>query len=207
MATLGVFDPDMPWDAVFLAAANDSEFWTTEVAETALLYIARVKDKDDLTDLGHHVQVVGAAPGFGLGSGGGGFPPQPPALTKAHQKAAAAATATKKVTEDANKFVVTAGALGEQQRQGRRQRQAAQGTGASLCVESGRGKVPTRCPNGRVQQCEVCGASDHKGKDCPRACELWGCAEECVVVDRSDVVVDGEDRFSSAMAEEIADKV
>ena len=76
----GVFDPDKPWDAVFLAAANDSKFWTTEVAETAMLHIARVKDKDDLMDPGHHVQVACAAPGFGLGSGSGGFPPQPPAL-------------------------------------------------------------------------------------------------------------------------------
>ena len=36
----GGIDLDEPWDAVFLAAANDGEFWTTEVAETALLYIA-----------------------------------------------------------------------------------------------------------------------------------------------------------------------
>ena len=56
-------DPVKPWDAVFLAA-NDSEFWTTEVAVTAMLYIALVKDKDDLTDIGHHVQVTGAALGF-----------------------------------------------------------------------------------------------------------------------------------------------
>ena len=38
--------------------------------------------------------------------------------------------------------------------------------------------------------------------------KLWGCAEECAVADRPDVVVDGEDRFSTnTMAEEIADEV
>ena len=42
-----------------------------------MLHIARVKDKDVLPDLGHHVQVAGAA------RGSGGFPPQPPAFTKA----------------------------------------------------------------------------------------------------------------------------
>ena len=109
----GSDDPVKPWDAVFLAA-NDSEFWTTEVAETAMLYIARVKDKDDLADPGHHVQVAGAAPGIGRRSGSGGFPLQPSTFTKAQrrrfqQKAAAAAAATKNVTEDVNKFVRTLG--------------------------------------------------------------------------------------------------
>ena len=47
------FDRDKSWNAVFLAAANDNEFWTTEVAETAVMHLARVKEKDDLTDPGH----------------------------------------------------------------------------------------------------------------------------------------------------------
>ena len=93
-------------------------------------------------------------------------------------------------------------------------------------MESGRGGVPHT-----ASQRTGASMSDHKGKDCPRACRCAGplgvksggltafpltgsvrCggrAEECVVVDRSDVVVDSEDRFSSTntTAEEIADKV
>ena len=53
----GGFDATRPWDAVFLAAAYDSEFWDEEVKEAALLYIARVKDREEIVDPGHHVHV------------------------------------------------------------------------------------------------------------------------------------------------------
>ena len=83
-----------------------------------------MKDKGDLTDPGHHVQVAGAAPGFGLGSGSGGFSTAAArfyrsSAPKGAAEAAAAAAATKKVAEDANTFVVTAGALGGKGRQRR----------------------------------------------------------------------------------------
>ena len=39
------FDRRRPWDAVFLKAAGDSEYWQTEVVEMALLYASRVRTR------------------------------------------------------------------------------------------------------------------------------------------------------------------
>jgi hypothetical protein len=53
------FDKTRPWDAVFLAAAGDTEFWNEEVKEAA----SRVKDRDELADPGHHVKPYGESRG------------------------------------------------------------------------------------------------------------------------------------------------
>ena len=68
-ADAGGLDPAKPWDAVFLAAALDNHYWSSEVAEVAMLFVARVKDQAELADPGHHVIIEGAA--RGLGGGGG----------------------------------------------------------------------------------------------------------------------------------------
>ena len=52
-------DPRRPWDAVFLAAASDQDYWYREVGEKAIMYISHVKSKDKLVDAGHHVLVNG----------------------------------------------------------------------------------------------------------------------------------------------------
>ncbi|CAE8718498.1 unnamed protein product [Polarella glacialis] len=48
------FDKLKPWDAVFLYASQDRDFWDSEVKEKALLYAAKIKDMPDLTDEGRH---------------------------------------------------------------------------------------------------------------------------------------------------------
>ena len=69
LADAGGFDPAKPWDAVFLASALDNHYWSTEVAEVAMLFVARVKDQAELADPGHHVFIEGAARGPGGGGG------------------------------------------------------------------------------------------------------------------------------------------
>ncbi|CAE8623358.1 unnamed protein product [Polarella glacialis] len=48
------YDKLKPWDAVFLYASQDRNFWDSEVKEKALLYATKIKDMPDLTDEGHH---------------------------------------------------------------------------------------------------------------------------------------------------------
>ena len=149
----GRFDPDKPWDAVFLAAAASSG--RLRWRRRPCLYIARVKDKDDLMDPGHHVEVAGAASGSGSAL---------PLKGAAEGSSSGSGNeegygGREQVRRDGRRVW----RQGEQGRQGRRQRQAAQGTGGRDAAG-----CPTQCPNGRVHQCKVCGASDHKDKDCPR---------------------------------------
>jgi len=61
----GGFDSDRPWDAVFLAAALDTDFWSSEVTEAALLFVADARAKGELLDPGHHVAVPGEARDLG----------------------------------------------------------------------------------------------------------------------------------------------
>ena len=56
-----VMDVRRPWDAVFLAAAGDEEYWTTEVKEASLLYMANLKGRGEIMDDGHGVS-AGSAP-------------------------------------------------------------------------------------------------------------------------------------------------
>ena len=58
----GGFDRNHHWDAAFLAAAQDDDFWREEVAEAALLHVSRVKDQGELMDPGHHVTATGEVP-------------------------------------------------------------------------------------------------------------------------------------------------
>ena len=39
----GGFDRNRPWDAVFLAAAQDDDFWREEVAKAALFSVSRTR--------------------------------------------------------------------------------------------------------------------------------------------------------------------
>ena len=71
-------NPDMPWDAVFLAAAEDTAYWDSRVKDVAMLYKANLKPRHRLTDEGHHVPIPGQA---GLGTKANRDKPDPPRKT------------------------------------------------------------------------------------------------------------------------------
>ena len=75
----------MPWDAVFLAAAEDMSFWTERVKDVCLLYKANLKPRATLTDEGHHVTIGGqgnGSRGIPKGGQGNGDAPQDPPTRK-----------------------------------------------------------------------------------------------------------------------------
>ena len=162
------FDPRYPWDAVFLKAASDSEYWQSEVAEVALLYASRVKERSELADPGHHVGVAGEA-GEREGSGGEGGRGEGSATN--HQR-----------RERGRRLAQELAKLKAEQKEGERRRKGdkgkpkggkAKGKGKSrvqVCYAWNRDDAgcPTPCPNGRAHVCEVCSSSEHKGKDCTR---------------------------------------
>merc|ERR1711940_143043 len=60
------FNPRKPWDSIFLRAANDEQFWQQNVRETALMFMASLKAKPEITDEGHHAGLRGI-PAAGVG--------------------------------------------------------------------------------------------------------------------------------------------
>ncbi|CAK0804234.1 unnamed protein product [Prorocentrum cordatum] len=68
------FDPKMPWDYCFKAAAADSDFWDEELGRKATLWVTHLRTRQQLTDdgTGHPGPGGGPSGGPGGGSGGGG---------------------------------------------------------------------------------------------------------------------------------------
>ena len=59
-----------PWEAVFLAAAEDDQWWDQQVREKVVLFSTALKGRPELVDEGHHAIL---APG-GAASASGGAP-------------------------------------------------------------------------------------------------------------------------------------
>ena len=70
-------DPRKPWDAVFLRAAQDEEFWQLHVKEAALMFMANLKGRPDIADEGHHAVGLRGVQDSSGGGGGGGRKRQP----------------------------------------------------------------------------------------------------------------------------------
>lgn len=154
----GAVDRQKPWDAVFLKAARDTEFWQSEVVEVALLYAARVKERAELTDPGHHVQVEGEASAAEKWTG-----------AKVRRERAKR-SANKNADKDKEKEKGTEN-NGEGKGKGKGKRGKGKGGRVQICYAWNRDEAgcPTPCPNGRAHQCEKCGSADHKGKACTQA--------------------------------------
>ena len=169
-ATAGGFDKDRPWDAVFLAAANDSEFWNEEVREAALLFISRVKDREELADPGHHVRADGEW------QAGEQRPDSPDGERGGRGKAKGRRDREKKKSQGVKEQQQqTAKSNGpEDKGKSKGDKGKAKGKGKSrvqVCFAWNRdaGGCPSPCPNGRSHICETCGSADHKGSECKKA--------------------------------------
>ena len=68
-------DVRKPWDCIFLAAAEDEDYWGAAVKEKALLYMSSLRSRPELVDEGHHVIVPGAPGGVRAGEASGGAAP------------------------------------------------------------------------------------------------------------------------------------
>ena len=168
-AAAGGFDAARPWDAVFLAAANDSEFWNEEVRETALLFISRVKDREEISDPGHHVHVHGEWRAGAHRSDGHDE-------DRAGGKSKARRDREKKKLQgvkEQQQWEKKLPAKGEDKGKGKGDKgKKGKGKGrVQVCFAWNRddGGCPTPCPNARAHVCEFCGASDHKGTVCKKA--------------------------------------
>ena len=169
----GGFDRNRPWDAVFLAAAQDDDFWREEVAEAALLYISRVKDQGELMDPGHHVTAVGES------RPGPSRPASPEgerhgwSKSKARREREKRSARDLKSLKEQHKQGVNKGGH-EEKGAGKSEKGKGKGKGKhriQVCFAWNRdaGGCPTPCPNGRAHVCEFCGASEHKGSECNKA--------------------------------------
>ena len=149
------FDPKAPWDAVFLKASTDSEYWQSEVVEVALLYASRVKEKEELVDPGHHVRVSGET-GEEKGRGDG-------AAATLHNRPGRRERGRK-----AKQELEKSRAAADEKGQGKGGKGKSKGKKAQFCFAWNRDAAgcPNPCPNGRVHMCERCGSAEHKGKDC-----------------------------------------
>ena len=166
LADAGGLDRERPWDAVFLRAAQDHEFWQAEVVEVSLLYAAKVKDRAELTDPGHHVWVAGEAK-------------RTDAVSEAQGRQEAASATRSRARRDREKRkhtpaaeAVDKRATGSAEDAGNGKGGKAKGKGKSriqVCYAWNRDAAgcPNPCPNGRAHVCEACGSVDHKGKACP----------------------------------------
>ncbi|CAK0806281.1 unnamed protein product, partial [Prorocentrum cordatum] len=66
------FDPKMPWDYCFKAAAADSDFWDEELGRKATLWVTHLRTRQQLTDDGTGHSGPGGGRGGGRGAAGGG---------------------------------------------------------------------------------------------------------------------------------------
>ena len=178
------FNPKMPWDGVFLAAAQDKDFWTEQVTESAFLYATRLQSISQLTDPGHHVDTEnnqgkgngggksgkrkrgngGTTGGGGQGNGqqGGGQGNGGPGKGKGFKgqwwqgqnNNNGYGKGGGKGSKGKKRFKGNPGGKG--------------GSSGQVCFAWNRDAegCPTPCPNGRKHECEFCGSKDHKGKDC-----------------------------------------
>ena len=162
----GGYDARRPWDAVFLAASLDRDFWNAEVTEAALLFVADARMKGELLDPGHHaVEQVENKESIGGGRAEAGTTEGPPSRAKARREAAKRrrlADGQGELQRDAH----PKGSKGEGRGKGR-------GKGSKgkkqvrYAWNRDEGGCPSPCPNYRVHECEVCGSTQHNGKGCP----------------------------------------
>ena len=154
-----VLDKKCPWDAVFLRAATDTEFWNAEVVEVALLFAAKVKDRAELVDPGHHVKVAGEArPAQGAAEGGSRADGVSRARAAKDRRKVAAKTRGEHEKHE------TSGKGGGKSKSSKGKSKGK----LQICYAWNRDEAGCKspCPNGRAHVCEMCGSPDHKGKNC-----------------------------------------
>jgi hypothetical protein len=153
-----IFDPAAPWDAVFGAAARDEAFWTSEVKDKCILFLARLAPSHALLSAGTTIDPPASYSGSGSHSGGGqSNPGQRPRGSrgsnnrKGHGKGSHAQAGGNKGTKGAGK------AAGK--------RKGADNNIDATCLNYNAGKCKSPCTFGRRHICSKCGGA-HPVSEC-----------------------------------------
>ena len=150
------FDPAVPWDGVFHFALKEREFWDAEVRDKSILYLARIKSRNETADDGTIDQPRTSADGGsppsgkkrkrqrGQGKGGGTDHrqlsqhnvQQPQGSKKGGKKGTDRGSSTNPTEEDRSQ---------------------------QICRNWNVGHCSHPCPNGRRHVCSDCGGSHRSG--------------------------------------------
>ena len=164
------FDPMMPWDGVFRAAARDDHFWNENVDKKALMFAAHLRTSSQLADDGVGAVVESSFPASVAGAAGKARKRSRSASPEPKRKRGKKGAKEKKESSsDVRAPRDKGGSKGknndEKGRDGRYYREA---SGNQLCWtwnHSPNG-CSTTCSNRRAHACEWCRKTDHRSIAC-----------------------------------------
>lgn len=174
------FDPAMPWDCVFRAAALDARYWDEEVRRPATTFVARggrgLLSSPIPSAAAESLKQVEEAAGFVASVDKHSPVPRPPGMgqsaharSKRKLKDVIAAAGAASISSGASSSAKGAGRHSVEQNHPRKQGSlyVTNQDGVQLCFAFAKGGCSEPCPNKRSHSCQLC-LGTHRNSECSR---------------------------------------